>query len=404
MKTVEERFLEYVKIDTKSDPKSSTQPSSEIQFDLGRILEAEMKELGLSNVELDDKCNLYGFLPSNSDKDIPKVGFLAHMDTSFDFSGKDVNPRIIENYDGKDIQLNKDVILSPTVFPELLDHVGLDLIVTDGNTLLGADDKAGIAEILTAMEYLITHPEIEHGDIYVAFTPDEEIGEGVDTFNLEKFKPDFAYTIDGGRCGEIQFENFNAASGHVTIKGSNVHPGASKNKMTNSIAIAMELDSLLPIQMRPQYTERYEGFFHLNEIKGNVEETTMNYIIRDHDREKFEEKKNLLQAAADYLNKKYPNTVFVEIKDSYYNMREVVEPKMEIIDLVVEAMGELDIVPIIEPIRGGTDGARLSFMGIPCPNIFTGGMNAHGKFEYVAIQSMEKATELIIKIVENLAK
>lgn len=404
MKSVQERFFEYVKIDTKSDPKSSTHPSSEIQFDLARILEAEMKELGISDVELDENCNVYGLLPSNSNKDLPKVGFMAHMDTSFDFSGKDVKPRIVENYDGEDIQLNEDVVLSPKKFPELLDHVGLDLIVTDGTTLLGADDKAGIAEILTAMEYLIAHPEIEHGDIYIGFTPDEEIGKGVDTFNIEKFKPDFAYTIDGGRCGEIQFENFNAAYGRISIKGANVHPGASKNKMVNSIAIGMELDSLLPEAMRPQYTERYEGFFHLNEISGNVENTKMNYIIRDHDKVKFNEKKELLQAAVDYINKKYPGTVEAEIADTYYNMREVVEPKMEIIDIVVEAMNELDITPIIEPIRGGTDGARLSFMGIPCPNIFTGGMNAHGKYEYVAIQSMEKATELIIKIAENIAK
>lgn len=404
MKSVQERFFEYVKIDTKSDPKSSTHPSSEIQFDLARILEAEMKELGISDVELDENCNVYGLLPSNSNKYLPKVGFMAHMDTSFDFSGKDVKPRIVENYDGEDIQLNEDVVLSPKKFPELLDHVGLDLIVTDGTTLLGADDKAGIAEILTAMEYLIAHPEIEHGDIYIGFTPDEEIGKGVDTFNIEKFKPDFAYTIDGGRCGEIQFENFNAAYGRISIKGANVHPGASKNKMVNSIAIGMELDSLLPEAMRPQYTERYEGFFHLNEISGNVENTKMNYIIRDHDKVKFNEKKELLQAAVDYINKKYPGTVEAEIADTYYNMREVVKPKMEIIDIVVEAMNELDITPIIEPIRGGTDGARLSFMGIPCPNIFTGGMNAHGKYEYVAIQSMEKATELIIKIAENIAK
>lgn len=404
MKRVEERFLEYIKIDTTSDPKSGTHPSSDIQFNLGRKLQLELEELGLKNVELDENCNLYGLLPSNLDYEVPKLGLIAHMDTSPDMSGENIKPRIVKNYDGSDINLNEDTILSIETFPELKDHIGMDLIVTDGTTLLGADDKAGIAEIICAIEYFVNNPEIPHGDIYLEFTPDEEIGGGMDTFNLEKFPADFAYTIDGGKCGEIQYENFNAASAIISIKGRNVHPGSSKNKMINALSIANELDFLIPANQRPQYTEKYEGFFHLNEVNGNVENCSLKYIIRDHDKQLFADKKVLMQNAVNFLNKKYGNVVELELKDSYYNMKEKIEPNMEIIDLVLESMKELDIKPIIEPIRGGTDGALLSYMGIPCPNIFTGGMNAHGKYEYVGIQNMEKAKDLIIAIIKNLAR
>lgn len=404
MKRVEDRFLEYIKIDTTSDPKSETKPSTEIQFDLGKMLKLELENLGLKNVELDENCNLYGLLPSNLNYEVPKLGLIAHMDTSPDMKGYNIKPRIVEDYDGKDIELNEDTILSPETFPELKDHIGMNLIVTDGTTLLGADDKAGIAEIISAIEYYVKNPELPHGDVYVAFTPDEEIGRGMDTFNLEKFPADFAYTIDGGECGQIQYENFNAASAEITIKGRNVHPGSSKNKMINSLSLGIELDFLLPSNEKPQFTEKYEGFFHLNEMVGNVEKCQMQYIIRDHDKELFQKKKDLMKSAVEFLNNKYGDVVELELKDSYYNMKEKVEPKMEIIDLVTKSMKELDIEPIIEPIRGGTDGAVLSYMGVPCPNIFTGGMNAHGKYEYISIENMEKARDLVIKIIENVGK
>lgn len=401
MKKVHERFLEYVKIHTTSDYNSKTNPSTSIQFDLARKLKQDLEEIGITEVKVDENCNLIALIPANSEKNYPKMGFIAHMDTSPDMSGENVNPQIIKDYKGDDIVLNEDVTLSPKEFPELLDHVGLTLITTDGTTLLGADDKAGIAEIISAMEYIINHPEIEHGDIYIGFTPDEEIGAGTETFNLEEFKADFAYTIDGGKLGEIQYENFNAASASIKIQGRNVHPGSAKNKMINSIGIAFELDSMLPKHMIPEVTEDYEGFYHLHNIDGDVEYTELEYIIRDHDRLLFEEKKNILTEIVNYLNKKYENSIELVMEDSYYNMREKIEPHMEIVDLVIKSMEELDIRPVIEPIRGGTDGARLSFMGLPCPNIFTGGMNFHGKYEYIAIENMEKARDLIIRIVEN---
>lgn len=401
MKKVHERFLEYVKIHTTSDYNSKTNPSTSIQFDLARKLKQDLEEIEITEVKVDENCNLIALLPANSEKNYPKMGFIAHMDTSPDMSGENVNPQIIKDYKGDDIVLNEDVTLSPKEFPELLEHVGLTLITTDGTTLLGADDKAGIAEIISAMEYIINHPEIEHGDIYIGFTPDEEIGAGTETFNLEEFKADFAYTIDGGKLGEIQYENFNAASASIKIQGRNVHPGSAKNKMINSIGIALELDSMLPKHMIPEVTEDYEGFYHLHNIDGNVEYTELEYIIRDHDRLLFEEKKNILTEIVNYLNKKYENSIELVMEDSYYNMREKIEPHMEIVDLVIKSMEELDIRPVIEPIRGGTDGARLSFMGLPCPNIFTGGMNFHGKYEYIAIENIEKARDLIIRIVEN---
>ncbi|MBC7197025.1 MAG: peptidase T [Deferribacterales bacterium] len=406
MENLTKRFIEYVKIETTSDEQSSTCPSTKNQLEFAKMLAEELSKIGLEDVEVDENGYVMATCPSNTNKKLPVIGFIAHMDTSPDMSGRNVNPKIIRNYSGNDIILNegKNIVLSPNDFPDLLENIGLDLITTDGTTLLGADNKAGIAEIITAMEYLLTHPEIEHGKIRIAFTPDEEIGRGADLFNVQKFGADFAYTVDGGPLGELEYENFNAASAKITIQGRNVHPGSAKGKMVNSILVAMELNSMLPVNERPEFTEKYEGFYHLTNINGTVENTTISYIIRDHSKELFENKKILLQEIVEFLNKKYGDIIDLEINDSYYNMKEKIEPNMYIIDLAKEAMISIGIEPRIQPIRGGTDGARLSFMGLPCPNIFTGGYNFHGKYEYIPIQSMEKAVETILEIIKLTVK
>ena len=399
-----DRFLKYVKIATDSDPENIKCPSSDIQWDLANVIIEDLKELGLEDISLDENCYIMATLPANCDKDIPSIGFIAHMDTAPTYNGVGVNPRIVEKYEGGDIVLNKEenIILSPKDFSHLNNYIGQDLIVTDGKTLLGADDKAGIVEIIEAIKYLKEHPEIEHGEIKIGFTPDEEIGRGANYFDVEKFNCKFAYTVDGGELGELEYENFNAASATIKIKGRDIHPGTAKNSMINSILIAMELNSMLPADQRPEHTEEYEGFFLLNDMKGTVEDTTVNYIIRDHSMKKFNEKKNLIKAAVMYLQLKYKDAkIEIEVKDSYYNMREKIEPVMYIVDLAKKSMEDLGIEPHIRPIRGGTDGARLSYKGLPCPNLFTGGHNFHGKFEYISIQSMEKARDLIVKIIEN---
>ncbi|MDK2917323.1 MAG: tripeptide aminopeptidase [Candidatus Petromonas sp.] len=403
MEKVVQRFLKYVKIDTKSDPESDTCPSTEKQFNLAKVLAEELKELKLKDVSMDENGYVMATLPANTDKEIPVIGFVAHMDTSPDISGADVNPQIVKNYDGGDIVLNKEknIVLSPRDFPELKKYVGQDLITTDGTTLLGADDKAGIAEIMDALEYLVENPDIKHGTIKVAFTPDEEIGRGADNFNIEKFGADFAYTVDGGEIGELEYENFNAAYAKVKINGRNVHPGSAKNKMVNSILVAMEFNSMLPVNERPAHTEGYEGFYHLNNIEGDVEQTTLHYIIRDHDKKKFEEKKQRVERIVKYLNDNIgKGTVELQMEDQYYNMKEKIEPVIHIVETAERAMEEVGVKPIRKPVRGGTDGARLSYMGLPCPNIFTGGHNFHGKFEYIPIDSMKKASEVIVKIIE----
>ncbi|MGP1476533.1 MAG: peptidase T [Phocaeicola sp.] len=405
--TLIDRFFKYVSFDTQSDENSETTPSTAKQLNLARYLEKELKELGFDDVELDQYGYVYATLPANTDKKLPTIGFIAHMDTAPDASGASVKTRIVEKYDGGDILLNKEenVILSPIQFPELLAHQGEDLIVTDGTTLLGADDKAGIAEIVSAMVYLKEHPEIKHGKIRIGFNPDEEIGLGAHKFDVEKFGCDFAYTMDGGEVGELEYENFNAASAKVHVKGVNVHPGTAKDKMINSIRVANEFISLLPTDEVPECTENYEGFYHLIGMQGEVEKTTVSYIIRDHDREIFESRKKNVLLWADKLNKKYgKGTVTVELKDQYYNMKEKIEPVKHIIDIAYKAMQEAGVTPVIHAIRGGTDGAQLSFRGLPCPNIFAGGMNMHGRFEYVPVQSMEKAMNVVIKICELVAK
>lgn len=403
---VAERFLKYVKYDTESNTETGVTPSTPGQMVLARELEKELHQMGLQDISLDDKCYLMATLPANTDKKIPTIGFVAHMDTSPDMTGKNVNPRIVENYDGNPITLNKelDIVLSPVDFPEMLDYVGQDLIVTDGTTLLGADDKAGIAEILTAIQYLIDHPEIEHGKIRIGFTPDEEIGAGADYFDVEKFGCEWAYTLDGGPVGELEYENFNAAGVKVNIQGRSVHPGSAKNKMVNALIIANKLISLLPADERPEHTKGYEGFFHLTNISGNVDNASLGYIIRDHDKDLFEKRKQMMLDAVDFINKQYPDSTTIEIKDQYYNMREKVESVMHIVDTAFDAMISVGVTPIVKPIRGGTDGARLSFMGLPCPNIFAGGLNFHGRYEFIPIQSMEKAVEVIVKIAELVAK
>lgn len=402
-----ERFLKYVKIATDSNPDCNQCPSSEIQWDLAKVIVEDLKELGLDDISLDENCYIMATLPANCDDDIPTIGFVAHMDTAPTYNGVGVNPRIVENYQGEDIVLNKEdgIVLSPKDFEHMNKYLGQDLIVTDGKTLLGADDKAGIVEIIEAIKYLKEHPEIKHGEVKIGFTPDEEIGRGANYFDVARFNCKFAYTVDGGELGELEYENFNAASAVIKIKGRDIHPGSAKNSMINSMIIAMELNSMLPADQRPEHTENYEGFFLLNDMKGTVENTTMNYIIRDHSMKKFNEKKNLIKNAVLYLKTKYKEaSIEIEVKDSYYNMREKIEPVMYIIDLAKKSMEELKIEPNIRPIRGGTDGARLSFKGVPCPNLFTGGHNFHGKFEYIPIQSMEKARDLVVKIVENTAK
>jgi tripeptide aminopeptidase len=394
------RFINYTKIDTTSDESSISIPSSGAQIELAKKLIVELKEIGMENVTLDDKGYVMASLASNDASKKTTVGFIAHMDTSPDMSGKNVNVKKILNYDGSEIVLNKElnIIMSPLDFPDLKENIGKTLLTTDGTTLLGADNKAGIAEIITAMEYLIQNPEIPHCNIKVAFTPDEEIGRGADYFDVDAFGADFAYTVDGGPVGELEYENFNAATAKLLINGRNVHPGTAKNKMINSILIAYEINNMLPVDQRPEYTENYEGFFHLMHLDGSVEKSSMAFIIRDHFRESFEVKKELLKKVVDFINLKYGNIVELKIEDTYYNMKEMITPHMEIIELAKRAMHSLGIEPLIKPIRGGTDGSRLSYMGLPCPNIFTGGFNYHGKFEYIPLEDMKLATKTIIEI------
>jgi tripeptide aminopeptidase len=402
-----ERFLRYVSFDTQSDDNSSVTPSTPKQMVFAQYLKNELEALGLEEIELDDHGYLYATLPANTDKEVPTIGFIAHMDTSPDMTGAGVTPRIVHNYDGSDIVLceEENIILAPAQFPELLDHQGEDLIVTNGKTLLGADDKAGIAEIVSAIVYLQQHPEIKHGKIRVGFNPDEEIGLGAHKFDVEKFGCQWAYTMDGGEVGELEFENFNAAAAKIIVKGRNVHPGYAKNKMVNAIRVANEFMSLLPGNETPEATEGYEGFYHVVGIEGSVEEATISYIIRDHDRTKFEARKECMQAWGEAINAKYgAGTVTVELKDQYYNMRQQIEPVMHIIDTAFKAMEEAGVTPKVKAIRGGTDGAQLSFKGLPCPNIFAGGLNFHGRYEFVPIQSMEKAMMVVVKIAELTAR
>lgn len=405
--TIVERFLKYVSFDTQSAEDSETTPSTEKQWILARYLKEELEGIGLTEVEIDEHAYVYATLPANTDKPLPTVGFIAHMDTSPDCSGKDVKPRIVKDYDGGDIVLDEaaGIVTSPKKFPELLDHVGEDIIVTDGHTLLGADDKAGIAEIVQAMAYLIAHPEIKHGRIRVGFNPDEEIGLGAHRFNVEKFGCDFAYTMDGGELGELEFENFNAASAKVEVTGVSVHPGYAKNKMVNAARVATEYASLMPAAETPERTAEYEGFYHLLGMNGNVEKASLTYIIRDHSRARFEERKEYAAAVGELLNKKYgAGTVKVTLADQYYNMREKVEPVMHIIDTALDAMKDCGIQPRVRAIRGGTDGAQLSFKGLPCPNIFAGGLNFHGPHEFLPIPSLEKASMVVVKICERVGR
>lgn len=404
---VVDRFIKYVKFDTESNTTTGTTPSTRGQRVLAEELKKELTEIGLQDISLDGNGYLMATLPANTNKKVPTIGFVAHMDTSPDLTGKNVNPRIVKSYDGKDILLNKDlnIILSPNDFPELLKFKDQDIIVTDGTTLLGADDKAGIAEIITAMKYLKDHPEIEHGKIRICFTPDEEIGEGADHFDVEKFGAEWAYTMDGGELGELEYENFNAAGVKISIQGRSVHPGSAKDKMINALVVANKLVSLIPANERPEHTAHYEGFFHLMGMSGSVDAASVSFIIRDHDRALFESRKQIMRDAVEYLQKLYPNsTITLDIKDQYYNMREKVEPVIKIVDYAFNAMQELGIAPLVKPIRGGTDGARLSFMGLPCPNIFAGGLNFHGRYEYVPIPSLEKAVKVIVKIAELVTK
>jgi len=402
-----ERFLKYVSIHTTSDENTGLVPSTPQQMEFAKILAEELKDMGMQDVSLDKKGYLMATLPSNIDKNVPTVGFISHLDTSPDMSGKNVKPRIVENYDGNDIVLNEkeSIVLSPKQFPELTMYRGQSLVVTNGLTLLGADDKAGIAEIMTAMDYFIKNPDVKHGKVRIAFNPDEEIGLGAHHFDVEKFGCQFAYTMDGGEIGELEYENFNAAGAKVTFYGTNVHPGYAKNKMVNSMKIATKFMATVPANESPEYTDGYEGFYHLTGIGGDVEKTTVSYIIRDHDRKKFEERKAHLQMLVDKINSEFgDNTATLEVKDQYYNMKEKVEPVKYIVDIASEAIRQAGVEPKVKPIRGGTDGAQLSFKGLPCPNIFAGGHNFHGKYEFVPIQSMEKATEVvknIIKIVVN---
>lgn len=403
MEKLVERFLNYVKIDTQSDESVESCPSTDKQFDLARILEAELKELGLKDVEVDDNCYVIATLPSNTDKHVPTIGFIAHLDTATEITGKNVTPQITKNFNGEELIMNvhKKILFPIADFPEILNFTGQTIITSDGSTLLGADDKAGIAEIMTAIDHLVKTPKIKHGTIKIAFTPDEEIGRGADKFDVEKFGADFAFTVDGGEVGELEFENFNAATAKIMVSGRNVHPGKAKNKMVNSLSIAMELISMIPPNQSPEFTEKYEGFFHLTGLNGTVESTSIQYLIRDHDREKFEDKKELMLRIIDLINQKHgKNTARVIMKDQYYNMRVKIEPVMHIIELAKNAFTEVGVKPKINPIRGGTDGAKLSFKGLPTPNIFTGGHNAHSKFEFISVESMKKAVDVILKIIE----
>ena len=409
MSKVIENFMEYVKIDTESQDGSISTPSTAKQYDLANVLVRQLEEMGAEEIVLDkEHCYVYASVPASKGcENAPVIGFIAHMDTSPAVTGRNVNPRIVENYDGNDIVLNvqENVVMKTRDFPEMLSYIGKSLIVTDGTTLLGADDKAGIAEIMAMAEYLLTHPEIIHGKIRIGFTPDEEIGAGADYFDVKLFGADYAYTVDGGRLGELEYENFNAAGAKVAIRGRSVHPGDAKNKMKNALLLAQEFQSMLPVWENPMYTEEYEGFYHLDALHGTVEEATAEYIIRDHDREKFEQKKELFLSIGSFLNEKYGEGAFtIDLKDSYYNMREIIEKDMHLVDNAKAAMEELGVLPIVIPIRGGTDGARLSYMGLPCPNICTGGHNFHGRYEYICVESMEKIVELLVRITEKYAK
>ena len=401
--SIKTRFLRYVSLDTQSDDNSETCPSTKKQLVMLQMLHDELKALGLADVSMDGNGYVMATLPANNGKTGPVIGFIAHVDTSPDMPGENVKPRLVENYDGGDILLNKELklVLSPNDFPEMRQYAGQTLIVTDGTTLLGADDKAGVTEIMTAVEYLVNHPEIKHGPVKIGFTPDEEIGRGVDHFDVKKFAADWAYTMDGGEVGELEFENFNAALAKVNIQGRNIHPGYAKGKMQNSLLMAMEFNGLLPVFDRPEFTQDYEGFFHLMKIDGSVEKAVIQYIIRDHDRDLFEKRKETIIECTDFMNARYGEGCFtLELKDQYYNMREKVEPVYHIVETARKAMEALGIEPKIKPIRGGTDGSRLSYMGLPCPNIFAGGHNFHGKFEFVPLESMEKATRVILEIIK----
>ncbi|WP_421918667.1 peptidase T [Marinifilum sp.] len=407
MNTLIDKFLRYVKYDTESDTETGLTPSTPGQMVLAKLLAKELEEIGLEEVSVDENGYVMGVLPSNIDKEVPKVGFVSHMDTSPDFTGRNVQPQIIENYDGEDIVLNKeqDIIMKVSDFPELTKYKGQSLITTDGTTLLGADDKAGIAEIMTAVEYLAKNPEIKHGSVHVGFTPDEEIGKGADFFDVKKFGADFAYTLDGGEIGELQYENFNAAFAKITFKGRNVHPGMAKDKMINSMRIANEFAARLPKDEVPEKTEGYQGFYHLIAMNGGVENSTLQYIIRDFDMDNYKARKQFIEDLCDeYKNKFGEANLSLEMTNQYYNMREKVEPVKYIVDIAEEAMKEVGVSPMVIPIRGGTDGSRLSYMGLPCPNIFAGGHNFHGRFEYVPVQSMQKAVDVILKIVEMISK
>ena len=406
MDNVTSRLLKYVKVNTISDPKSETLPSTQIQFDLAKILVEDLKEIGVKDASLDENCYVMGSIPGNAEN-APAIGLIAHMDTSPEFSGENVKPQIIEDYDGNDIVLNKDlnIVMKVSDFPYLADFKGHTLITTDGTTLLGADNKAGIAEIMEVAKYFIDNPDVKHGDIKICFTPDEEVGRGTEKFDLEKFGADFAYTLDGSFEGEIEYENFNAASAVIKIHGTNIHPGSAKHKMKNSLLIAMEFNALLPVFDVPQYTEGYEGFYHLDEAGGTVELTTLEYIIRDHDMEKFTARKEFMTKAAAFINEKYgEGTAEIEIKDSYFNMKEHILPVMHIVDSAVAAMEKTGVKPIVKAIRGGTDGAALSYKGLPTPNIFTGGFNYHGRYEAVSVQSMNKAVATVIEILKSYAQ
>ena len=405
MEKLLDKFLRYVAVETTSNEDSETQPSSEKELNLLRMLRDELIQMGIK-AELDEYGYVMATIPANTRKKIPAIGFIAHVDTAPDASGKDIKPQIIKKWDGKDIVLNKkkNIVLRTAEFPEMLQYKGQTMITTDGTTLLGADDKAGVAEIMYAAQYMMEHPEFKHGEIKIGFTPDEEIGRGVVKFDVEKFGARYAYTMDGGEIGELEYENFNAAGAKIHIQGSNIHPGYGKDKMVNAMLIAMELNAMLPEEQKPRYTQDYEGFFHLTAFNGTVEEATMNYIIRDHDRTKFEEKKALMTAIVKFLNQKYGKVVKLELKHQYYNMRQEVEPHFFIVEKAIKAMEMAGVKPKVQPIRGGTDGANLSFMGLPCPNIFAGGHNFHGKLEYVPLESMEKASEVILNIIKLFAE
>jgi tripeptide aminopeptidase len=406
MEKITERFIRYAKIDTQSNEKSTTCPSTNKQFNLAKVLKDELEQMGINKTELDENGYLYATIPANVNYKVPSVGFIAHLDTSPDMPADNVKPIVVKSYSGKDIILNleKNIVLSPTEFPELINYVGQDLVVTDGNTLLGADDKAGVTAIMRMAEFISENPDFKHGPIRIAFTPDEEIGRGANLFNIKKFGADFAYTIDGGAIGELEYENFNAAHATISVVGKNVHPGEAKNKMVNAILILNRVIGVLPVEETPRYTEGYQGFYHVLQASGNVEAAEAELLIRDHDTDKFEEKKQHLKKVVDALNREYGNSnISLEIQDQYYNMKKMIEPHFHIVEMAKKAMEQVDIVPNIKPIRGGTDGARLSYMGLPTPNIFSGGHNYHSRYEYVPVQSMEKACDTILKIAELYA-